>query len=422
MTTANIAADLLPLAQPIDTLHEMPGNPRRGDIEAVARSYERFGQRKPIVARRDGTVIAGNHQLKAARRLGWDRIAVIYTDDDEQTAKAYALADNRTSELGEIDPTALADMISSVDDLALLADAGYNETDLAALLDNVASVTELPDAVDEPEPVAAGPAKTIRGDVWLLGPHRLLCGDSTMLDDMQRVMGDGLADMVWTDPPYGVSVNAVQSVEEAKLLHRRTDGLLVPNDDKTPDELHQFLTDALGNAAALCRPGAAWFVASPAGPLFLEFGRVLADLGIWRQTLVWLKQSLVMGRSDYHYRHESLFYGWKPGDAHTPPPDRTQDTIWECDRPSSSKEHPTMKPVELVTRAINNHTTKGNLILDPFGGSGSTLIASHFTGRINRSIELDEHYCDVICRRWQRMTGIRPIAEATGNEHDFLAE
>jgi len=141
MTTANIAPDLLPLAQPIDTLHEMPGNPRRGDIEAVARSYERFGQRKPIVARRDGTVIAGNHQLKAARKLGWDRIAVIYTDDDDQTAKAYALADNRTSELGEIDPTALAEMISSVDDAALLVAAGYGNVNL----DEFASDGPVPD-------------------------------------------------------------------------------------------------------------------------------------------------------------------------------------------------------------------------------------------------------------------------------------
>jgi site-specific DNA-methyltransferase (adenine-specific) len=154
--------------------------------------------------------------------------------------------------------------------------------------------------------------------------------------------------------------------------------------------------------------------------LFLPFGVVLRDLGIWRQTLVWVKQQLVMGRSDYHYRHEPIFYGWKPGAAHTAPPGRKSDTIWEFDRPSRSGEHPTMKPVALIEQAITNHTQRNDVVLDLFGGSGSTLIAAHAAGRVARLMELDPKYCDVICKRFQQATGVTPVAESTNNEHDFL--
>jgi site-specific DNA-methyltransferase (adenine-specific) len=394
-----ITDDLAALATPIDQLELLDGNPRRGDIDAVARSLDRFGQRKPIVARRsDRQVVAGNHTLQAARKLGWDEIAVVWVDDDEVTAKAFALADNRTAELGDYDDQLLGDLLKAVGDVdpALLADAGW----------------QVPIADTDPDDIPeSAPAKTVPGDVWLLGPHRVLCGDSTVPTDFEKLMAGELADMVWTDPPYGVS-----------YVGKTADALTIDNDSLSPDELEAFLRVALGNALASTKPGGAWFVAAPAKPLHQTFGAVLLEFDVWRQSLIWVKDVFVMGRSDYHYRHESLFYGWKPGASHTPPPDRTSDTIWEIPRPKRNAEHPTMKPVALIERAIENHTKRHQLVLDPFGGSGSTLIACHQINRVARLIELDPKYVDVICRRFQEHTGIKPIAEATGNEHDFSKE
>lgn len=407
-----IVDDLAALAAPINKLNLLPGNPRRGDVDAVAKSLAAFGQRKPIVARRDGTVIAGNHTLQAARQLGWPEIAVVWVDDDDTTAKAFALADNRTAELGTYDDQLLADLISEVRDADpdLLAASGWSDEATKELLNAIAANEPTPVIQGDPDEVPeSAPAKTVSGDVWLLGPHRLVCGDSTVPTAVNKLMTGGKADMVWTDPPYGVS-----------YVGKTADALTIDNDDLDAKSLEAFLRAALGEAFNACRPGAAWFVAAPAGPLFVPFGLVLLELGIWRQTLVWLKQQFVMGRSDYHYRHEAIFYGWKPGAAHTEPPDRKGDTIWEFDRPSRNGKHPTMKPIALIERAINNHTKRNDVVLDLFGGSGSTLIAAHQTGRIARLMELDPKYCDVICARFQKATGIKPIAEATNNEHDFL--
>jgi DNA modification methylase len=385
------------------------------------------------VARRDGTVIAGNHTLQAARRLGWAEIAVVWVDDDEATAKAFALADNRTAELGGYDDQLLADLITEVReaDAALLGATGWTDEAVADLMTSLEPVM-VPQALrgDPDDCPDDAPAKSVEGDVWLLGPHRLLCGDSTKPTDLERLMGDDVADMVWTDPPYGVS-------------YVGGTGLTIDNDDLGVDELTEFLRAALGNAFAHCRPGGAWFVAGPGGPASLAFSVVLSELAVWRQTLAWVKDQFVLGRSDYHGRHELLFYGWrldpstpppgvedlehlyygwKPGAAHQATPDRKQDTVWEYPRPRRNAEHPTMKPVGLVERAILNHTDAGAIVLDPFGGSGSTLIACHQAGRRARLVEFSPSYADVICRRFQELTGIRPVAAATGNEHDFLEE
>jgi site-specific DNA-methyltransferase (adenine-specific) len=414
-----IVEQLQGLAHPLKKLKLLPGNPRKGDVEAVKRSYERFGQRKPIVALPDGTVIAGNHQFLAAKALGWDEMAVVFVDDDDQTAKAFALADNRTSDLGTYDSEALAELLADVAiDPELLMATGYTQADLDALL---GEIEELPPVIGDPDDVPeSAPAKTIKGDVWLLGPHRLMCGDSTVPTDVERLMNGQKADMVWTDPPYGVSVNVVESAEEAKRLRRRTDGKVIQNDDLTPDQLRVFLQNSFACASDSCRPGAVWFVAAPGGPLLLQFALVLEEMGIWRQTITWVKDQFAMGRSDYHGRHEPIFYGWKPGAAHQPPPDRKQDTVWEFPRPKRSPEHPTMKPVDLIARAVENHTNPSGRVLDPFGGSGSTLIAAHGLGRIAHLMELDEQYCDVICKRWEQATGITPIHETTKREHSFL--
>lgn len=405
---------LEPLAVPVDSLTLLPGNPRRGDVDAVARSLETFGQRKPIVAKADGTVIAGNHTLQAAKQLGWDTIAVVRVDDDDTTAKAFALADNRTAELGGYDEQALADLIREVGDVdaEMLAATGWGDDAVAALLASLEPEMLPAQIQGDPDDVPDhAPGITVPGDVWLLGPHRLLCGDSTVPTDVDRLMAGTKADLVWTDPPYGVA-----------YVGKTANALTIKNDALDEQAFDQFLYESLGNAAAACRPGAAWFVAAPPGPLHLIFAAVLHRLELVRQTLVWVKDVFVLGHSDYHYRHEPIFFGWVPGKAHQEPPDRTQDTVWEIPRPKRSEEHPTMKPVELVARAIRNHTHNGQTVLDPFGGSGTTLIAAHQEGRVARLVELDPRYCDVICKRWQKATGILPVAESTGNAHDFCAD
>ena len=418
---SDIAPDLLTLAQPIDSLELLDGNPRIGDVDAVAASLRRFGQRKPIVARRsDRQIIAGNHTYKAACQLGWAEIAVVLVDDDDATAKAFALADNRTAELGGYDDSNLAAMIAEVGefDAALLADTGWDADSVDELLASMAPDPE-PIKGDPDDVPESAPAKTIAGDVWLCGPHRVMCGDSTSPTDVEKLMAGVKADMVWTDPPYGVDYTSKQ-----EMLNKMDGGSRLETgieaDAMSGDELQDFLRITLGNSLAESKPGAAWFVAAPGmGAPMAAFAAVLHEMDVWRAMLVWVKDGFVLGRSDYHGRHEQIFYGWAPGGPHTPPPDRSQDSVWEVPRPRKNDLHPTMKPVALIERAIANHTRAGHVILDLFGGSGSTLIAAHGLGRHARLMELSPAYVDVICRRYQEATGDMPIAEATGEAHDF---
>lgn len=416
----NIAADLTGLAVECSTLNPLPGNPRIGDIEAVKRSYAQFGQRKPIVARRkDRTVIAGNHQLAAAQALGWSHIAVVWTDDDDATAKAFALADNRTADLGTYDDDLLAALLADVQatgDADLLAATGYQGDDLDKLLRRVEFLAGQGDPDDAPP--LPDVAVSRPGDLWLLGPHRLLCGDATQPGDHATLLDGQRADMIWTDPPYGVGI--VGGTHDPRDKKNYGKGRSIENDTLSAIDLRALLSSALGNAAANTRPGAVWFVAAPAGPLFTEFGAVLSDLDVWRHTIIWSKDNFVFGRSDYHYQHEPIFYGWTPGSAHREPPDRTQSSVWPISSAKKSMDHPTMKPVELVARAISNHTDDGDLVLDPFGGSGTTLIAANDLGRRAALLELDPRYVDVICRRYQQHTGDQPILAATGEPHDFV--
>lgn len=414
-----IAADLHALQVPIDTLRQLPGNPRRGDVDAVAASLQRFGQRKPIVARADGTITAGNHTWQAAKQLGWDEIAVVRVDDDDATASAFALADNRTAELGSYDDALLLDLIQSIDDKDLLADTGWSDEAVADLLAQIGS--DLPD-LPPPDEAGEPPVEPLSkpGDVWVLGGHRVVCGDATDVLAYDSLLGDDKADCVWTDPPYGVAVvggNHSLSPEERKAAGGKT----IENDALSISELEDFLRSALGAAIAACRPGSAWYVSAPHGPIGIAFSVVLTELSVWRHSLVWVKDSLVMGRSDYHYRHEPLYYGWTPGGPHDWFGDRSQTTVIEIPRPRRNAEHPTMKPVELITRCLNNSAPRGGLVLDPFGGSGSTLLACEYTGRKGRLIELDPRYVDVICRRWQDFTGAKPMLESSGDLVDFTA-
>jgi site-specific DNA-methyltransferase (adenine-specific) len=334
------------------------------------------------------------------------------------------LMDNRANDLASYDDPALADILKQLMETEQrLEGTGFDPDDLEQLLRDI-DAEQLPTVMGDPDDVPEDvPAKTVPGDVWLLGRHRLRCGDSTSPSDLEALMNGKQADMVWTDPPYGVAIvgGAGAGGRDTPAEQRLAKGgKTINNDALDKPALTQFLRDSLGNAAEHTKPGGVWYVAAPSGDLFQSFSIPLTDLGIWRHTLVWVKDSFVMGRADYHYRHEAIFYGWKPGAAHKEPPDRKQDSVWEIARPKRNAEHPTMKPVALIERAITNSSNYGELVLDPFGGSGSTLIAAEQTNRTAYLMELDPHYCDVICARFQKATGIKPIAEATGNEHDFL--
>ena len=412
-----IQKDLLQLACPISQLKLLPGNPRRGDVDAVKASLERFGQRKPIVVRKsDRVVIAGNHTLQAAQALGWTEIAVVWVDDDDAMSKAFALADNRTAELGDYDEEALAALIGEVGalDPELLKATGWDSESVSDLLDRMQK--DLPGDIEEiPERV---PAISKLGDVWLLGEHRVMCGDSTEKDQLADLMHGKEADLVWTDPPYGVDVQE-RDLVQADVRGRRKDGKGVMNDDLKGQALYDFLFKAFNNGRDFTKLGGVWYVAAPPGDLMLTFGNALLSLELARHSFVWVKDALVMGRADYHYRHEVIFYGWKQGAGHLWNGDRKQDSVWEITRPKKSPEHPTMKPIELIVRAIQNSSKQNELILDFFGGSGSTLIAAQETNRIAYLMELDPHYVDVICARYQKQTGVLPVLESDGLAHDF---
>ena len=358
------------------------------NLEAIAASLLKFGQRKPLVVH-CGVVLAGNGTLEAARSLGWTEIEVseVPQDWDMDTAKAYALADNRTAELAEWDESELAKQLLELVD---------HEWDIAELGFEMPQVIEVEPIDEDDVPEAPAEPKTKLGDVWQLGKHRLVCGDSTDVTVLDKLLGQEKADLVWTDPPYGVS-----------YVGKTKDALTIENDTLNIAELEEFLRSAFNAIFTATKPGACWYVAAPSGNLFQAFSIPLSELEVWRHTLVWVKDTLVMGRADYHYRHESIFYGWTPGAAHQTPPDRKQDTIWEIKRPKANKEHPTMKPVELIERAIQNSSLAGQLVLDAFGGSGSTLIACEQTKRVARLIELDPKYCDVIVTRWENLTGLK---------------
>jgi site-specific DNA-methyltransferase (adenine-specific) len=401
-----IAEPLRPLARPIGEFRLLDGNPRRGDVASVKRSLQRFGQRKPIVVRADGTVEAGNTTLKAALELGWDQIAAVAFDDDEAVAKAFALADNRTSELGAFDLAALTAMAVEVHavDPGLLEAASFTEADLNALLAGQKVPPKLNDPDDAPEP--PGVPVTVPGDLWLLGPHRLLCGDAQTPEALDRVL-DGSVDAVLTDPPYGMNLDTDYTIRpwgsDRGLLKDRPAKTYRPviGDDEPFDA--GFLINYFGSVKEQF-----WFGAD-------YYRRTLSEQDIDGSWLVWDKRGegadngigsgfeLIWSRQKHKrdlLRH--FWYGAFGAEA-------------------SGRVHPTQKPAKLLADIMERWVKPQGVIADPFGGSGSTLIAAHGTNRTVRLVELDPAYCDVICRRFQEHTGCKPVLEATGVPHDFTA-
>ena len=376
-------------------------NPRFNDdaVDAVAKSIREFGWRAPIVVDSDMVIICGHTRLKAAIKLGLEEVPVhVATDLTPEQVQAYRIADNKTGEIAEWNfdmlPGELQDLKDAEFDLSLL---GFDADELAQLLngdteDTVAAGETDPDAVpEEPETAASE-----RGKIYQLGSHRLMCGDSTDPGDVAALMAGAKASFVFTDPPWNVNYGAVESGNPQGYKPRT-----ILNDFMGTEDFKNFMLKAFRNMKDFSEPGAMIYVVMSAQ----EWGNMMLTLAMndfhWSSTIIWNKDRLVLSRKDYHTKYEPIWYGWSEGEARLHPlEDRKQSDVWDIPRPSKSDDHPTMKPVELVVRAIQNSSDRSALVLDLFGGSGTTLIACEQTGRTGFAMELDPKYCDVIRRRW----------------------
>lgn len=400
-------------------------------VSQIAESIKEFGFISPCLIDRDYNIIAGHGRLMAAQKLGMDKIPCIFVEGLTETQrKAYILADNRLTELGEWDYNAISDELQDLKDRGFEIDlTGFSVDDI--LFEDIEDVWQETEEENEEEQEIVQP-----GEVWKLGAHRLMCGDSTKAEDVHRLMDGAVADLLETDPPYNVALGVGDSPEIAKIRRRRTDGLKIENDAMGDAEFIEFLKSALGNAVEVMRDGAAyycWYASTSQK----GFQTALEDVGLPpHQILIWVKNSLVLGRQDYQWRHEPCFYGWKDGAAHyfidvrslstvqeytESLNDLTKDelieiisnimddttTVTHVNKPSRSDLHPTMKPLSLIKKQIRNSSREGEVVLDLFGGSGTTLMACEEMRRKCYMMEYDPRYASKIVRRWEEETGLK---------------
>lgn len=366
-------------------------NPRKNDdaVKYVAESIKEFGFKVPIVIDKNNVIVAGHTRYKAAKKLKMSEVPCIIADDltDEQI-KAFRLADNKVAEKAEWDFDLLNAELDDIIDLDMEL-FGFED----ALQDDAEEAVE-----DEFEVELPAEPKSKLGDIYQLGNNRLMCGDSTVLEDVEKLMGGEQADMLLTDPPYNVNYEG-----------KTKDKLKIKNDQMGNDNFRQFLTDAFSNADMVMKPGAVFYIwhADSEG---YNFRGACFDAG-WtvRQCLIWNKNSMVMGRQDYQWKHEPCLYGWKEGAGHLWASDRKQTTVINFDKPTRNDMHPTMKPIPLFDYQIKNNTKGGDVVLDLFGGSGTTIMACEQNGRRGYCMEYDPRYVDVIINRWEKFTGAKAV-------------
>lgn len=400
----------------LDELRPYENNPRHNDaaVDAVAASIKEFGFKVPIIVDKDNIIVAGHTRLKAAYKLGLTEVPVIIADDltDEQV-KAFRIADNKVGELAEWDIEKLNEELAGLTiDMSMFGFEIEPEAE-----DDEFDVEEAIEEIQQEEPTSKP------GDIYQLGGHRLMVGDSTDRDMVKALMNGERADCVVTDPPYNVAIENSQ-------------GMTIENDNMGSAEFKEFLTKAFKAMSDSLKPGGAFYVWY-ASREHLNFESALNAVGLTvRQQLIWVKNALVLGRQDYQWKHEPCLYGWKDGDSHYFVDDRTQETVVEDkpninkmskdqlkayvkelledrvsttvlkeDKPAKNTDHPTMKPLKLLSRQIKNSTKKQELVLDLFGGSGSTLIACEQLNRRCNMMEYDPVYADVIIKRWEKLTG-----------------
>ena len=390
---------------PIDLLRPDPANPRRiseSELDSLTRSLRRFGFVQPVLARRqDGTVIGGHQRLVAARRLGFRKVPVIWTDLSIEQSRLLGLALNRIS--GSWDERLLARLLADLQaspgvDLSLSGFGDDEVRDLLRRLDAREKRERLEDFdLDAALRDATRAPRTKPGQLWALGEHRLLVGDATRPEDLERVLAGRRAGLVFTDPPYNVSLGDHGGQGRGARKRR------IANDSLDPIAWESFVRAWARTLLAVT--DGALYICMSAKELPLV-SRVLAEEGAhWSDYIVWRKDRFVLGRADYQRAYEPLWFGWREGASHYWCGDRDQDDVWEIARPADSPLHPTMKPLPLMERAIANSSVAGDLILDPFAGSGSTLIACERTGRVCAAIELDPTYAGVALARWERFSG-----------------
>ena len=438
----------------IDEIIPYEKNPRRNDkaVTYVVNSIKQFGFKVPLVIDKDNVIVCGHTRWKAAKRLKMKKLPCVIADDlTEEQIRAFRLADNKVAEIADWNVPLLNEEIEDLKDYFDFSDFGFDFNDSDYFEDEAEAkedgyVAEIP----------KNPKAKI-GDVYILGNHRLMCGDSTKEEDVERLMDGQKADMVFTDPPYNVALGIDETVEEAKKRHRRTDGLTIKNDKMDNGEFEKFLMKFYKNASDALKAGGVIYVChGDGGEKSIHFRKCFVDAGLlFKESLVWCKNTFVFGRQDYHWQHENILYGWKKGGPHSFYGGRNQGTVIPenfpvvitddengnqiidihigldvyslkasnievidntnantalyFNKPSRNGEHPTMKPVGLVGRCIKNSSKEKENVLDLFGGSGSTLIACEQLHRNCFMMEYDPKYIDVIIDRWEKFTGQKAV-------------
>ena len=390
---------------PVDKLIPYARNSRTHNDEQVAQivtSIKEFGFTNPILVGADDVIIAGHGRLLAAQRMGLKEVPIVRLPHLTETQRrALVIDDNNIALNAGWDEEMLALEMKELGDL---------DFDLDLLGFSLDELKEL-EAFGEPEPngntdedeVPEVPEEAVTkpGDMWILGEHRLLCGDTTMYDDVKKLMADDTAAMIFTDPPYNVNYGA--TMKDSLRYHAGTLGGRKIMNDNLGDGFAQFLTDSLSNLM-MFNNGVA-YVCMSSSELHTLYSALVAACGKWSTFIMWAKNTFTLGRADYQRQYEPILYGWRADNKkHYWCGDRDQSDVWEYNKPVRNDLHPTMKPVELVERAINNSSKVGDIVLDGFGGSGSTLIAAEKTRRKARLMELDPKFCDVIVRRWEEYT------------------
>lgn len=412
---------------PIDDIKPNPNNPRtitNDQMDKLVKSIDDFPDMmklRPIVVDENNTILGGNMRWQALKRRGDSEVEVIkavgLTEDQK---REFIVKDNLA--FGDWDWDSLAKQYS-VDELETYG------------MDDIQIEEPEPEIIEDEPPEPEDEAVSKLGEVYQLGDHLLICGSADSNGTLAKLMGTSLADLLETDPPYGVDLWNL-TPEEAKKQHHRTDGLTIQNDNMDRDEMADWLDDTFRTIDRYLKPGGSYYIWHTSSTISEFYSAISDAIAEPRQQLIWVKNRIVMGRQDYQWRHEPCLYGWKGGASHYFIDDRSRTTVWEkplevdkmstkelrelvkqmletndypqsivrFDKPAVNKLHPTMKPVELIAYQIKNSTRPGEIVLDPFGGSGTTLIACEQTNRICRIVELDPRYCDVIRKRWWKLT------------------
>jgi DNA modification methylase len=398
--------------RPISWFQFYTRNPRKNDaaVERMMASIREFGFKIPVLARSTGEVVDGHLRLKAAKKLGLTEIPVILCDEwSDAQVKAFRLMVNRSVTWADWDEELLKLELLDLKDLNF--DLSLTGFDLKELDDYLSSEPVVEGLTDEDAvPEVQEKAVTQPGDLWALGNHKLLCGDATVPGDVARLMGGDTADLVFSDPPYNVSYTGYTA-----------DKLKIQGDCMTPDQFRDFLRKSFDSYRTAVKLGASLYICHSSS-WQREFQNALEAAGFEvRCQIIWAKNTFAWGFGRYKFQHEPLFYCHLAGQKDAWYGDKSQSTLWQENKPAANRLHPTMKPVELVERALANSSKAGDIVADLFGGSGSTMIACERRGRKGRLMELDPLYADVIVRRWQEYTGKAATLDATGERFESVA-